>query len=149
MRNLEAVQQGLIIVRDALTPLVERVPVSYTHLDVYKRQVLDHTLHNGLMPLADAPSGSGRNHQSIPHRNQRLDIQGCGHLATYGREPASLDKVADIVHHGGQHHPGLDPLQFQKNFRRRKPLIPQGYRNTHPVSYTHLDVYKRQDGLLP
>ena len=28
--------------------------------------------------------------------------------------------------------------------RRRRPTFPAQLRDTHPVSYTHLDVYKRQ-----
>ena len=55
MRNLEAVQQGLIIVRDALTPLVERVLRAEYGDDWWQRGVLD-ALTQDQKPIHDRPS---------------------------------------------------------------------------------------------
>ena len=55
MRNLEAVQQGLNIVRDALTPLVERVLRAEYGNDWWQRGVLD-ALTQDQKPIHDRPS---------------------------------------------------------------------------------------------
>ena len=55
MRNLEAVQQGLHIVRDALTPLVERVLKSEFGEKWWQKGVLDALVKDG-KPIHDRPS---------------------------------------------------------------------------------------------
>ncbi len=55
MRNLEAVQQGLTIVRDALTPLVERVLRDAYGDDWWQRGVLD-ALVQDQKPIHDRPA---------------------------------------------------------------------------------------------
>lgn len=54
MRNLEAVQQGLRVVRDALTPLVERVLKSEYGENWWKKGVLDALEKDG-KPIHDRP----------------------------------------------------------------------------------------------
>ncbi|MFR1759329.1 MAG: hypothetical protein ACLSX2_06475, partial [Christensenellaceae bacterium] len=54
MRNLEAVQQGLVIVRNALTPLVERVLRAEYGDDWWQRGVLD-ALIQDQKPVHDRP----------------------------------------------------------------------------------------------
>ena len=77
------------------------IPVSYTHLDVYKRQVLDRTKEPGSLG-----------------------------------EPLYLDVVAALK--GTK----FDAVKINSG---RYGL---GSKDTTPVSYTHLDVYKRQEYII-
>ena len=83
------------------------LPVSYTHLDVYKRQHL-------LGSLLGLRAGVDIKH--VPYRG-------------------TVPSITDLV--GGQiaaaMNPSGDYLQYMKSGKVRVP-----------VSYTHLDVYKRQ-----
>lgn len=54
MRNLEAVQQGLRIVRDALAPLIERVLTAEYGSDWWKKGVLEALVRDG-KPVSDRP----------------------------------------------------------------------------------------------
>ena len=87
-----------------------RTPVSYTHLDVYKRQVpyIDLKLRHGI--VGDAHAGDW-------HRQISL-------LAEESVD--TMRAVCPIA---------LDSGIFAENINTR---------GIEPVSYTHLDVYKRQ-----
>ena len=84
-------------------------PVSYTHLDVYKRQLLDQVLHNeGLEQLQSHLFGQ----TALVHLQLRADDD---------------NRTAGIVH------------AFAQQVLAEAALLA-----LEPVSYTHLDVYKRQ-----
>ena len=99
-------QQGAPV-RENGVPYAAFGPVSYTHLDVYKRQGY-----------------------------------GLGFIYLYAQLAAGLSQA--VIHLGGA-------LCFPYGIRHHLSRLPQGIQvvsvNIHghiPVSYTHLDVYKRQ-----
>ena len=86
------------------------MPVSYTHLDVYKRQCQE---------IAEQSAGSGMDiREAVTHKEQYSDI------VTYFRnqKTLSVDQLVLLI----------DTIDA---------MSPEIY---EPVSYTHLDVYKRQ-----
>ena len=87
-------------------------PVSYTHLDVYKRQVFDCLYHN--CPLKDDIAGTVNSIAAIT--------------------PEMLYTCTDAFY-----TPGNMVLAVAGNITRAQVLAA-----LDPVSYTHLDVYKRQ-----
>ena len=96
------------------------IPVSYTHLDVYKRQVFDamthafFTLSVGIGAMEIFGSYQKREH-SIPGEAKNIVI-----LDTFVALMAGFIIIPACFAYGVQPDAG-------------------------PVSYTHLDVYKRQD----
>ena len=104
-------------------------PVSYTHLDVYKRQLL------GQLPGAESGCIAFHRH---PHLGNGL--LGREALANVDASPAVTGM------HGGA---GDDQISNAGQSRKGLAFGAHGhpqtgdFRNT-PVSYTHLDVYKRQ-----
>ena len=132
------------------------LPVSYTHLDVYKRQIRDHPNRNGSFEnppqnqcwfklchivvfsnhLNQFIASNEGQSVSITPRLERQDI--AAHAQSNGK-------------HGGTQPPGYLHIKTQTT----KLWLPEcGYYNNvclyddpampAPVSYTHLDVYKRQ-----
>ena len=106
--------------------------VSYTHLDVYKRQLLT------------TPPGS---YESFRQRRRRR---------TYAVNPRTATAVETIRRYAGDHRLLVWDMydvvggkkRACKNWTEAKLMrpdhvhyLPEGY---IPVSYTHLDVYKRQ-----
>ena len=92
------------------------IPVSYTHLDVYKRQ---HTLQIG-------------------DNNQIVARTGITVVGDFRRRDIAL---------GGQGAPLVPAFHhalLAHSTERRMVLNIGGIANLSPVSYTHLDVYKRQ-----
>ena len=106
------------------------VSVSYTHLDVYKRQA-EHR-----PAVADGVGGLAlfRDGQAFPYRVNAL-LRRC---LLYTSDPMALQF---------QKHPVIVQL-FQVI---GEPLVPdrQQAEEAGPVSYTHLDVYKRQISKYP
>ena len=102
-------------------------PVSYTHLDVYKRQQRDrrvkHYRHN---------IGQG-GFYAVIRKNSLPQII---HFLINLREIQLRKPFLQI-------HDQLQKLLIPSRYHHRK--IPQAFK---PVSYTHLDVYKRQVSLL-
>ena len=93
-------EKDLLILQRTLSPYVgDEGAVSYTHIDVYKRQV---------SPCKDGSPTAVQAHPAFPHPNR----------TAFSRLQADSGRV--------QRYPLLS---------RRTPV---------PVSYTHLDVYKRQ-----
>ena len=94
------------------------MPVSYTHLDVYKRQVIDNIKMAATMHCKDNLVSSLVRTRTMVKHERELDEKAMSIL-----EPLSLADKADLL---------------AKN-------LPYGdQRRLEPVSYTHLDVYKRQ-----
>ena len=92
-------------------------PVSYTHLDVYKRQNY----------IRSATESAGSIFIKIEHEN---DL-GVDALIEFVENEVPLNKqIAVQIKSGASYYSGIT----------RECLIPVG----KPVSYTHLDVYKRQ-----
>ena len=96
------------------------ISVSYTHLDVYKRQVL-------LGPSTGIREGS------TVKRTQRIASLKVGEQI-----------VGRVVNTLGEPIDGKGPIGgelYEMPLERKAP----GVIFRQPVSYTHLDVYKRQD----
>ncbi len=127
-------------------------PVSYTHLDVYKRQ-LPRIAHfrPGLDPDHGRTNAVGHVDYGIGIGIQQrpiIDLRSVSpvsytHLDVYKRQ---LPRIAHF-------RPGLDPDHGRTNAVghvdygigigiQQRPII--DLRSVSPVSYTHLDVYKRQ-----
>ena len=120
--------------------VVSRKPVSYTHLDVYKRQ-------EDWRALCDVGADNRRN----------LCASGCDENGDVDRVMDACDEVFEATYH-------IKAVQqtMMETFRAyteldaygRLVLVSSTQIPFHPVSYTHLDVYKRQalgtrkDGLV-
>ena len=94
------------------------IPVSYTHLDVYKRQEVQHP---GVYQLER-------------HANVEKAIKASGGL-TKQADISGLNLTMDIEHHGVLVVPS----------KHRITKISINAATLEAVSYTHLDVYKRQN----
>ena len=130
-------------------------PVSYTHLDVYKRQDYDVTILEGSQAM-------GGISQTVRYNGNRMDIGG---HRFFSKNQQVMDWWADLMPLQGK------PAYDDKKLGHEKPLAENGpdpetednvmlvrdrvsriYYNKHffdypismTVSYTHLDVYKRQ-----
>ena len=104
-----------------LKPIKDRQPVSYTHLDVYKRQGLGCAGSFDYVEIA-------MKKQFADHRRILIDLLGAG----YSDKP--LDFVYEVKNHAKYLNEFLEDLNLDK-------IVLFGH---SPVSYTHLDVYKRQ-----
>ena len=112
--------------------------VSYTHLDVYKRQG---QLRGGLGQLctllpAEEVTGALRavagNRQKTPQERTTAALI----LQRFLDQPSPTALLADLA--------GADEAPYQSLLE----AVNESKRNRHvPVSYTHLDVYKRQSVL--
>ena len=109
-------------------------PVSYTHLDVYKRQGGVGTGKTHLVTalgLKAALSGKEvRFFQTVDLANRLLEKNAKGTLGSFTRGLESCDLLI------------VDELGFLPLHRHAAELL-------FPVSYTHLDVYKRQAYTIP
>ena len=111
------------------------IPVSYTHLDVYKRQAEDHPLHSIIQRIYDAAS----------QLQQGLDKQLKKQSMLYWVSE-QISKLfshymlyrADCVRGCPQNQACQCPSNWLAQWGRGEAL------NLEPVSYTQLDVYKRQ-----
>ena len=110
-------------------PGVYAVSVSYTHLDVYKRQVLRYPLCTGLWPYQHRDGkdlwSDGDGHAAVSYT----------HLDVYKRQrPAKVLRPAIFLYlpeYGGCSSDCWSSAEPASSV-------------CGPVSYTHLDVYKRQ-----
>ena len=119
----------------------EKMPVSYTHLDVYKRQldaeITDHSFqryyHSGDFPeLSPELRKIIIDRSSVQEQGIRINhipIRG-GHLFWSEDISVLLDQYQDI-------------REQQEELTARNRLLQKAYQK-EAVSYTHLDVYKRQ-----
>ena len=115
--------------------------VSYTHLDVYKRQsnyiffvrvVKVSELHwQAILFLFAMPlSGRGRFSLCLPYQQ----------LALHLLHPGFVERIKKQTHSGKQEGDSGDESKQKQNAVQSMRRL----RDTGPVSYTHLDVYKRQ-----
>ena len=102
-------------------------PVSYTHLDVYKRQSLDRAQAVIHAAVAEAKKRDWKMNVAV--------VDSGGNLVAFQRMDGAMLASIQIAQH---------KARAAATFRRETKQFEDGIQ---PVSYTHLDVYKRQ-GLL-
>ena len=121
--------------------------VSYTHLDVYKRQVLcgANTLHN------NHPEIDALNVFPVPDGDTGTNTVSYTHLDVYKRQMQTQISLPFIS--AGAAGPlhlelTLTRAKFDELTRdlvlRTETHVRQALKDAGTVSYTHLDVYKRQ-----
>ena len=145
---------------DGIYKLDYNKAVSYTHLDVYKRQVLANRTHpecraraygaavlnwplGGLNPMAAASAlRMGAKILFMPTR----DAANC---LLYGDMPGDFFKRQGIsvLDPSGRLRPEI--YEIFDLVKEYGALLATGHISTKAVSYTHLDVYKRQPRLPP
>ena len=111
-------------------------PVSYTHLDVYKRQFDDYVYQTGAKTVHD-------------HVTIDLETQNGEEFKLIYNDPRRFglwDLVKTIEIEQSKHFAHLGPEPLEDDFKGKKLLERIGKKAApiKPVSYTHLDVYKRQ-----
>ena len=111
------------------TPPDPTRPVSYTHLDVYKRQVVD-SLTNAGIPNAPVTISGGALEATIT-----VQTNATGNY-TAQVLPATYTVTAGPLPPG---YPTSNSVSGQVVTVSNTTTVPN-----IPVSYTHLDVYKRQ-----
>ena len=92
------------------------IPVSYTHLDVYKRQI--HVVEYLF---------KGRFNRMLQETASEINLWNCGYNGPLYKDGETIEEVF-----------GISDRQIINRIREC-----DGGEDT-PVSYTHLDVYKRQ-----
>ena len=140
-------------------PSTENVPVSYTHLDVYKRQgraggVAEAVSAGGYrgqrgvvvsrVPWSAGGAADQPGAQGAP-TDQEQSGDRAGHQDETERHPLAGDRPQQHADHQGRgpdQHPGGHPGRTGTPTRGQHRPGPHG---AGPVSYTHLDVYKRQE----
>ena len=108
------------------------VPVSYTHLDVYKRQ-----LNIQSLPPHDTSPEEVREALSKSPLFEKVDVVGT-FINFFISQSELMKHVNTAIAEGPSYGKVTRP-------NPPKIMLEYGTPNTHkPVSYTHLDVYKRQ-----
>ena len=113
------------------------VSVSYTHLDVYKRQA-----------VVSSPELRDAHNAALPKITQFFTELGLNkalfnRYKTLSEHAQSLgDEARALLHHEVRDF-RLSGVEFEGSARDRFAAIQELLADT-PVSYTHLDVYKRQ-----
>ena len=77
------------------------IPVSYTHLDVYKRQLLNRILHDHLKKIFLGHLSKENNYPELAYETVRLEIDegDCPYGASdFSISVASRDRMSDIVY---------------------------------------------------
>ena len=113
---------------------VSPAAVSYTHLDVYKRQLINHSELFRILLRPGAKHKKGRFHFIV--------IQCVQNLFNVVRSPSAVYCQRDFTI--------FIIGAINRQFDRRGARCVQRCRTpcAVPVSYTHLDVYKRQEALI-
>ena len=107
-------------------------PVSYTHLDVYKRQLRQTWVDVPAAQQANLAQGHNKSGE-VPHQHYPACAGSWGALKT------SSTGLMDFL----EAH--LNPGKLTPDWQRAIGITQTGwYRTPLTVSYTHLDVYKRQ-----
>ena len=128
---------GIGLSREIRIQTDAKVPVSYTHLDVYKRQAL-FRYKEGVKPVL-----CGGNKMSSNGNGSLMRILPAAYYlySRFGADLTKSRKAMDIVHKASalthRHAIALSACGIYTNIAVR---LMEG-----AVSYTHLDVYKRQD----
>ena len=139
-KEFEKAGAGAIVLKSLFEEQIEMqsdilMPVSYTHLDVYKRQVI--VLAGGLREAASIinvevarrlkdPSATRSSNQTAETFNFTLDE---GLAVTSGDTLFTLEPFDEVF------------VRFSPGYQKQQVVKVGG----ETVSYTHLDVYKRQD----
>ena len=111
-------------------------PVSYTHLDVYKRQALNMSLFlSGNAEDVKAAVSAGEPAGHLRPSRVVDDVDDTVLRAAFDFDGVLADDAAEQYYRSA---PGIDDYLAHENAHRDEALDPG------PVSYTHLDVYKRQ-----
>ena len=146
--------KGIVDKVDVIEDNIDKTPVSYTHLDVYKRQAIRSAqivMLPGGFSAGDEPEGSGK------------------FIATVLRNPKLKDAISDLLDNREGLMIGIcngfqalvklgllpyghiktmdkdDPtLTFNTIGRHLSQMVDTRIASVKSVSYTHLDVYKRQ-----
>ena len=116
--------------------------VSYTHLDVYKRQIWDDVAHS--LQTGSAFDGEGMRRLRVPLVENGVVTRIVYARATAERMKRSEHKdTAGPIEPTGHGFPLPNEMgEMPLNIVFAAPQDPQTLSET--VSYTHLDVYKRQ-----
>ena len=121
--------------------------VSYTHLDVYKRQHLQ-TLSDQLMILEQEPENTDTINEIFRAAHSLKGMAGTMGYKRMQRLTHDMENVFQEIRSGNMKvkpelvdvlFRGLDALDAYLN-----NIINTADEGTEAVSYTHLDVYKRQ-----
>ena len=132
---------GQILLESTEIILRGAVPVSYTHLDVYKRQDLECRRHSAIR--ANLPEPAQPPGQIIRRRGANgsgLKIRDHRHAGRHRRvEGAQLCRGLRQPHLPRHNRAHVDAALLDHRQQRR--IAPAWHA---AVSYTHLDVYKRQ-----
>ena len=112
--------------RPALSPNPTPAPVSYTHLDVYKRQGHEVVGYDRNPAVSDVPDLGALTAALSAPRAVWVMVPAGDPTRDTVRALADLLEPGDVVIDGGNSYYRDDAA------------------NAAPVSYTHLDVYKRQ-----
>ena len=105
--------------------LIGWMPVSYTHLDVYKRQVLVHPATSNEEGALLARLAAGLNCGNLDHRIAQQDLS----------DGAQAQAFATVSY---------THLDVYKRQEFEYAIVNKRFYVDDAVSYTHLDVYKRQ-----
>ena len=84
-------------------------------------------------------------YEGISVEKMRYD---CGKLLARRDKGVTADSVAGVPDSGIAHAVGYaneSGIPFSRPFIKYTPTWPRSFMPSSPVSYTHLDVYKRQD----
>ena len=133
-----AAQDQLMMPEQASAPMTVNEPVSYTHLDVYKRQASTY------QPLNSNNNGYKYNRGTTVSGEMHIRGTAGNHVAYAITPRADLfagDNSARLVNGYVKTHIGTVEVQAGKDELWWGPMHQS---SLNPVSYTHLDVYKRQ-----
>ena len=146
-RAREAAQRAIMspLLEDVSLESAKAVPVSYTHLDVYKRQVL--------LNLKYEISGSDMSDSAVVRHLRSLGARiAVGHAAenvgdvqVLVKSTAISDDNPELVEARKRNIAIIPRAEMLAELMRlRQGIAIAGTHGKTTVSYTHLDVYKRQ-----
>ena len=125
-------------------------PVSYTHLDVYKRQAVDTSIHaeytsNPRLVAEMAEYTKAMNARCHIHLSEtKAEQEAC--LSRHGKTPAQYFNDLGVFDSPttAAHCVWLTEQDVALLAKKNVTVASCPVSNLKPVSYTHLDVYKRQ-----
>ena len=124
-------------------------PVSYTHLDVYKRQVKHIQFSDGNFHIASQSGRNWFNRFYTINKNKRLQVSYSCYMRA-NEIVAAPDLISLFCEIGlNRLFIGIESLvQSDLDFYHKDITVEENIKAldiVEPVSYTHLDVYKRQE----
>ena len=118
------------------------VAVSYTHLDVYKRQL---PLVDQVIELDERNRKIKKEVESLRAEKNRLSKLIGGLMKDGKREEAENTKAQVAAGNARIDELTAEEKKLAEEIKNIMMVIPNIIDSSVPVSYTHLDVYKRQD----